>query len=398
MGTIRSAIESATAAAINGTLAEKSRVILLEAATKLVAALQKPEDAITKLAYQPAIFMATRTLLELNVFKYIVEEERITSQKLAGVTKADRILLERLLRIVTASGYVVELDESTYGPNPLTRALATRQMAGLVEFIYDTGMISIAKLPEYLGKHGYNNPSDQNSGPAQYAHDLPEQSLWPWIAARPKLLDAAHAFFEGDRGSRPVWVDWFPVREKFLDDDSKPVSNDDILYVDVAGGRGHDLLDFKQKFSKYPGKYVLMDLPHVVDDKTLNLPDVDKKAFNFFQDRVVPDARIYYMKFILHDWNDELCLKLLRNVTAGMKRGYSVLIVEDFILPVKGASLLPAMWDIEMMSLLSAMERTERQWETLFEQAGLEIEGFYQPPGDGTGIIVLNLPREEAAP
>jgi hypothetical protein len=104
------------------------------------------------------------------------------------------------------------------------------------------------------------------------------------------------------------------------------------------------------------------------------------------------------MKFILHDWNDELCLKLLRNVTAGMRRGYSTLVVEDFILPLKGASLLPAMWDLQMMSLLSAMERTEKQWKTLFEQAGLAIEGFYQPPGDGTGIIVLSLAEEVTFP
>jgi hypothetical protein len=81
-----------------------------------------------------------------------------------------------------------------------------------------------------------------------------------------------------------------------------------------------------------------------------------------------------------------------------MKKGYSTLIVEDFILPVKGASLLPALWDMEMMALLSAMERTERQWISLFEQAGLEIEGFYQPPGDGTGIIVLDLAGEASTP
>ena len=104
------------------------------------------------------------------------------------------------------------------------------------------------------------------------------------------------------------------------------------------------------------------------------------------------------MKFILHDWNDELCLKLLRNVTAGMKTGYSTLVIEDFILPIQGASLLAVMWDMQMMALLSAMERTERQWRNLFEQAGLEIEGFYQPPGDGTGIIVLNLAEDVATP
>lgn len=104
------------------------------------------------------------------------------------------------------------------------------------------------------------------------------------------------------------------------------------------------------------------------------------------------------MKFILHDWNDALCLKLLKNITAGMKRGYSTLVVEDFILPVKDTSLLPAMWDMQMMALLSAMERTEKQWKVLFEQAGLEVEGFYQPPGDGTGIIVLNLAEEVGTP
>lgn len=52
MDTARSIIESVTTAAVNGVLPEKLRVTLLEAATKLVVALQKPEDAITKLAYQ----------------------------------------------------------------------------------------------------------------------------------------------------------------------------------------------------------------------------------------------------------------------------------------------------------------------------------------------------------
>jgi hypothetical protein len=37
--------------------------------------------------------MATRALLELGVFKFIVEKERTTSQELADVTKAEKILL-----------------------------------------------------------------------------------------------------------------------------------------------------------------------------------------------------------------------------------------------------------------------------------------------------------------
>lgn len=97
------------------------------------------------------------------------------------------------------------------------------------------------------------------------------------------------------------------------------------------------------------------------------------------------------MKFILHDWSDEKCLAILHNVTASMKRGYSQLIIEDFILPPTGAALLPTLFDMQMITFLAGAERTEKQWCKLLSKAGLIIEGSYLPPGDGTGIIVTSL-------
>lgn len=102
-------------------------------------------------------------------------------------------------------------------------------------------------------------------------------------------------------------------------------------------------------------------------------------------------SRLYFMKFILHDWSDEKCLAILKNVTASMKRDYSHLIIEDFILPPTGASLLPTLFDMQMITFLAAMERTEKQWRELLSEAGLVVDGFHLPPGDGTGIIVTSL-------
>jgi hypothetical protein len=148
-------------------------------------------------------------------------------------------------------------------------------------------MKPMAALPEYLEKNGYKNPDNVDDGPAQYGLGI-TGSVWSYIASKPKLLNAMHSFFEGDRGSRPAWVDWFPVQQKLLSDPSKPVQEGDPLYVDVAGGRGHDLLAFKKKFPEQPGKYYLFDLPHVVNDETINLgPGVEKKAFNFFEDQPI---------------------------------------------------------------------------------------------------------------
>ena len=97
------------------------------------------------------------------------------------------------------------------------------------------------------------------------------------------------------------------------------------------------------------------------------------------------------MKFILHDWSDEKCIQILKNVARAMRKGYSTLIIEDFILPEMGCHALPAVWDLVMMGFLASMERTRTQWLQVLEPAGFKVEGFYPPPGDGTGIIVTHL-------
>lgn len=102
-------------------------------------------------------------------------------------------------------------------------------------------------------------------------------------------------------------------------------------------------------------------------------------------------ARIYFLKFIMHDWSDEDCLRILENVKFAMEEGYSYLVIEEFILPDEGCSLLPAEWDLMMMIYLCGMERTKSHWTSLLERADLAIEGFYNPPGNGQGIIVAEL-------
>ena len=149
----------------------------------------------------------------------------------------------------------------------------------------------MALLPAYLEKTGYKNPDDQDNGPFQFGTEMQEsKNLFMYmVTENQKLLGSFQTFFEADRGSRPNWVDWFPVKEKILDDATRPIDEESVLYVDVAGGRGHELLAFKRKFPEYPGRYVLYDLPQVVEDETLQLGDaVEKRGFNFFQDTVLP--------------------------------------------------------------------------------------------------------------
>ena len=81
------------------------------------------------------------------------------------------------------------------------------------------------------------------------------------------------------------------------------------------------------------------------------------------------------MKFILHDWDDARCVKILKNIAAVAKPGAKV-VTTDFILEVDGASMEmnKRMMDINMMASnpAGARERPWVQYRGLFESAGLK--------------------------
>lgn len=120
-------------------------------------------------------------------------------------------------------------------------------------------------------------------------------------------------------------------------------------------------------------------------------PQIEKVALDFFQEAPARGARIYFLKFILHDFSDADCLRILTHIKQAMTHGYSYIVINDFILPETGCHQLPAQWDLMMMMYMSGHERTESQWKALMDAAGLGIEGTYQPPGDGQGILVATL-------
>lgn len=70
-----------------------------------------------------------------------------------------------------------------------------------------------------------------------------------------------------------------------------------------------------------------------------------------------------------------------------MAPGYSKLLINDHIVPEQDAPWKIASSDLLMMGLLSAGERTEKQWKSLLESAGLRINAVWQSGGDYESVI-----------
>ena len=242
------------------------------------------------------------------------------------------------------------------------------------------------KAPEYFKIHGYKDPSQISQTPFQYAFDTTE-SYFQWMQKRPEIADNFNALMRGVRAGRPDWVDWFPVQSEILE--KARADADAALMVDLGGGQGRDLATFKAKFPEAPGRFVLEEQQHVIDG--VNVDDIQKVTHDFFNPQPIKGAKFYFTHYILHNWNDEKALQILKQTASAMTKGYSKLLLNEWILPDSGCTLYEALIDIQMMMGFSGMERTRSQWQELLEKAGLKLDRFWLPPEFGEGIVEASL-------
>lgn len=253
---------------------------------------------------------------------------------------------------------------------------------------WDQYVCSLSKFPQYLEARGAACPSDPNNGLFQFSHGTTLESFALW-QSKPAVLDNFNTFMEGVRGDKPSWVEWFPIQDTILAG-SDPASEAPIL-VDIGGARGHDLIAFDQRFPQPPGRLVLEDLPAVIDDIRSLDPKIRRVKYDFFQPQPIKGARVYYFCHIFHCWPDKDCLKILKNLRGAMKRGYSKVIINEFILPDTGCSFYPASLDWVMLGLHASADRTAGQWKELLETGGFKIDKIWMPPGNGEGVIEASV-------
>ena len=88
---------------------------------------------------------------------------------------------------------------------------------------------------------------------------------------------------------------------------------------------------------------------------------------------VPTDCDGYFLKHILHDWNDVLCLQILANVVEAMKPDARVFIGEFGPVPDSDEPHLSKFFDLHMMLNVGGKERTMPEWKELLSQAGLKV-------------------------
>ncbi|MEU6083616.1 methyltransferase [Streptomyces sp. NPDC047108] len=144
------------------------------------------------------------------------------------------------------------------------------------------------------------------------------------------------------------------------------------LALDVGGADGAVVRAMMQADPGLRGG--VFDLPHIVPDAAAAASaDGLEERFttvggDFFE--AVPAADLYVLKYVLHDWDDDTCVRILKNCRASLDAGGRIVVV-DYLVPEVGTPGTAPLMDLNMLAMTGGKERESAEFDALFAAAGL---------------------------
>ncbi|KAI5661949.1 hypothetical protein M9H77_21272 [Catharanthus roseus] len=261
----------------------------------------------------------------------------------------------RLMRILVAAGYFSEEEKNVYSLTPFTRLLLKNDPLNSISMVL--GVNQIAELKAWNAMSEWFQNEDLTA--FETAHG---KNFWDFGAE-----DKYGKNFDGVMAADSILV------SKMLIPEFNYLFEGLDSLVDVGGGTGTIAKAIAKSFPDL--KCTVFDLPHVVAnlESTENLEFVGGDMFE-----KIPSANAILLKWILHDWKDEECVKVLkmcRKAIPEKEKGGKVILIETVLMDSKKHENEEAVKaqissDIDMMVFFTAKERTEEEWATLFREAG----------------------------
>ncbi len=294
------------------------------------------------------------------------------AEALARATDTHAPSLRRMLRLLASVGVFEEHADGAFAPTPLGAALregvpgSARSLVLLIagervqeawrdlEYCVRTGN------PVYR-KRGVDDPfKDTSRAPEDEAH-------FDEAMAEPTRLAAAGVAAAYDFASlRSV--------------------------VDVGGGTGALLIGILKAHPHLRG--TVFDQPSVAERARRRIAEsglaerCDAVGGSFFEG-VPAGADAYLVKHVIHDWDDERAIRILRHCRAVLPDGGKVLIVEGLYPPRIDASPLArgaAANDVNMLVNTGGRQRSEPEFRALYAASGLTLARIV-PTQAGVSVI-----------
>jgi hypothetical protein len=288
----------------------------------------------------------------------LIGDGALSASELAEQTATHTASLQQTLRALTTFGVFVEHPDGTFGLTPLGASLRSGAPASALP----TAMLVGNEIGQAWNQFDVTLRTGQTAFSEAFGTDF-----FSYVELKPET----RAIFDMSQATGLA-----------LDLDRIVAGLDFSGYrkiVDVGAGDGA-LLEYLLR--SYPdARGVVLDLPRVAAKARLRMRAAgledrcEVRAGNFFG-KIPGGGDLYLLRQILHDWDDEHCVRLLRTCRAAMPPGARLLIIE--LLAEERALAGPAgemtaIMDLYMLSIFDGKERTRGEFTQLLAEAGFAI-------------------------
>jgi len=272
-----------------------------------------------------------------------------TADELAESTGTHPDTLYRVLRALAAAGVFAEAEDRRFASTPLGDGLRSDVPGSLRDMAVLVGQ-------PYLWTPWGQLLHSVRTGENAFRH-VHGESVWEYRESHPD----DRAAFDRAMASGTSSVDRALI-------DAYDFSRFRSI-VDVGGGTGALL---RALLAAYPNLHgVLFDRPQVVDG--VRIEGAEVVGGSFFES-VPAGADAYLLKWIIHDWEDEESLAILRSTRRAVPAGGTLLVV-DRVIGGDDQSLETKLGDLNMLVLPGGRERSLDEFAALFAGAGFELVG-----------------------
>ena len=308
-----------------------------------------------------AIYVAA----ELGIADLLVAGPR-TPEELAARTGTHSGALYRVLRALASMGIFAEDVAGRFSLTPLADRLRS-DVPGSQRWL---AIMMGAEFYQSWGNLLYAVQTGQDA-----FHKTYDASFFDYMTAHPDRHRIYDAAMEGIHG-----LETEPMLDAYDLSSCRRV-------IDVGGGNGSLLAAILKRYPATRG--ILFDLPAVADHAASMMSGLGfdgrcQVVGGDFFSSVPAGADAYLMRHVIHDWQDDQAVRILRNCREAMAPDGRVLVLENVIQPANEPGF--GKWLDLMMLVVSGRERTEEEYRRLFSQAGLRLSRVV-PTAAGISVV-----------
>lgn len=364
----------------------------LRKSEELASLVQSPAEHATSMILRTMETAVIRTLLSLNALQKIPATGSISLQDLAEATETQASLLERLLRVVTRTGFLVRDDGGAYCHTQTSLAYAG-PVGALFSPCYDEGIRALVRLPEYLAVRAKEEAQNAKYSPFTWNEGQEGKATFEILSNMPERTAGIHTLASNVQHLRP-YAGFYDFA-KLVPSNSKE-DHDRPVFVDVGGGNGHVIKEVLQAVPQIrPEQCVLEDRAETLAlaQTTGLLPaGVRLLEHDYLTRQPVAGARAYHLRAVAYNLGDAELVQLLGQIVPAMAPDSKVLIAENVLADDGAGTAFSTVTDMIMLCI-GGKERTERGFREVLDRAGLAVDGVHRAPGLEFGIVEASLKK-----